>query len=267
MSGVGIAYRPEFESYLLELAEWVDAFEIVSDNYLNNLDSEELEKLSQLKPIIAHSVSLSVGAINTPKEARLLKMKNLVEKCKLEYLSDHLSYSEAKEIQINNFINLPFTEEMLEIVAKNIRYVQEITGTKFLFENIVYFISWPFNQFTESEFITKLLEKADCGLLLDISNLYVNSINHNYCPYAFIDSIPKDRVGYYHVGGFEEINGVLVDSHDTNIDSRVWELVEYALSKTNGNFLIIERDNDSTYKEELFEELSKAREIWKKIKL
>ncbi|MDQ0176245.1 MbnB/TglH/ChrH family RiPP precursor modification enzyme [Bacillus chungangensis] len=264
--GVGVAYRPEFESYLTELSSWVDAFEIISENYLNDIESEELDILLKLKPLLAHSVSLSIGSTTLPKDKKLDKFNKLIKKCNLDSISDHLSFSEIEDIQINNFINLPFTEEMLDIVCQNIQYVQNKTEKKFLFENIVYFLSWPQNDYSEIEFISKLVKKADCGILLDISNLYINSENNKYCPYNFIDHLPKDFVGYYHVSGFDKEGDILVDSHDKNVDPEVWKLVEYSLRKTSGNVLIIERDNNSTNKEELHSEISIAKDIWNKTK-
>lgn len=265
-NGVGVGYRPEFESYLYQLVEWIDCFEIMSDNYLNDIESEELNKLLQLKPVLAHSVSLSIGATELPSDTKLRKFNRLIKKCNLDHISDHLSYSSIKDIQINNFINLPFTEEMLNIVANNIQHVQNKTGVKFLFENIVYFMSWPSNDYSEVEFIKKLIKMTDCGLLLDISNLYINSQNHKYCPYEFIDQLPGDSVGYYHLSGFDKSGDILVDSHDTNVDPEVWKLVEYVLGKTSGKALIIERDNDSTNKKELYNELNIARNLWNKKK-
>lgn len=261
--GVGVAYRPEFGDYVNEISSNISVFEVMLDEYLTH--SETLKQLGEHKPLIAHSVSLSIGNFNKSNDY-LSRIKEKLDKFNMVSYSDHLSYSETDDIQINNFINVPFSEEMLLKLTRDIKIVQGFLSRKFSFENIVYFFNWPKNDFKENEFISKLLLEADCGLLLDISNLYINSINHSYSPYEYIDSLPSDRIEYYHIGGFTKEGALLVDSHDVNIDPEVWKLAEYAVRNTSGQALIIERDNNSTNKKELLNEISIAQSIWNKYK-
>ncbi len=156
---------------------------------------------------------------------------------------------------------LPFSDESIEIVANNIRKIKAFIPVPFLMENISYYFSIPGSTMSEAEFISRVVEVADCGLLLDLTNVHTNAINHGYDPFEFLRSLPLERVVEIHVAGGLMMDGVLIDSHSSAVPEAVWDLLRFVLPRSPVKGVVLERDEDVPSLEELSQELDVARRI------
>ena len=162
---------------------------------------------------------------------------------------------------MHDLIPLPFSKEAIKHVAKRIKHVQEFVGRPFLLENISFYMQMPGCEMNEAQFLSTVIEEADCGLLLDVNNVYVNSINHNYDPKEFIDSLPLERVVQIHLAGHKQQDKVVIDTHGESIIASVYDLLEYVLSKTSVNAVMLERDQNFPKFEAIIDELQAIRQI------
>jgi uncharacterized protein len=259
--GVGVGFREEMAAQTEVILEQVDFLEY---NF-NKLDyEEELSPFLGRMPIVVHSVNLSLGSVEPPPAHRVELLKQAVQRIRPSWVSEHLSYSRAEGIEINNFIAIPYTEEAIENVAGHIRNLSQTIGCQIAMENITHPFTWPGSQYSEAEFIREVLERADCGLLLDVTNLYLNALTFGYDPYAFLEALPKERILQLHLAGHSTRNGELLDTHVGGIHPEVMKYTEWVLKNTPCDALIIERDNEFSCFEDLLPDLQLCRELYKK---
>ena len=261
--GVGIGYREQFKSELFLNRETVDFLEIIGDRYLdsNQYLQGELELLAANFPLIPHFINLSLGSAEGIDTDYLAKLAKLVKQLNPPWWSEHLCFTKAGGIDIGHLSPLPYTKEAVDIVCRNIKQVQSYIDTPLILENITYMVNIPGGEMTEAQFIGEIAEKTDCGLLLDITNLYINSTNHSYDISEFLSQLPLERVVQLHfVGGFWH-DGVLIDSHSHSTPAEVWQLMQEVTSRTKPNGIILERDENIPPFAELATELEQAKEI------
>lgn len=215
-------------------------------------------------PVVIHSINLSLGSVEPPAEHRVESLKRTADFVNASWVSEHLSYSRFGDIEIENFIALPYTDEAIEVASKNIRNLQDVLGRPMIMENVTHHITWPTRQYSEAEFIKRVMLSADCGLLLDVTNLYLNSTVHKYDPYEFLKTIPRDRVVQLHLAGHGVVDGELVDSHIGGIDPKVMELTEWVMNHTSCDAMIIERDNELESFDDILGDLELCRSIYTK---
>jgi uncharacterized protein (UPF0276 family) len=177
------------------------------------------------------------------------------------WFSDHLSVSQAGGIDIGHLAPLSFTQEVVEIVSAKIAALQEKFSVPFLLENITYYFQLPGAEMTEWEFIRRILEGSDCGMLLDLNNLYANAKNHDYDVYEFLDSIPLERVVEIHLAGGLLCDGLYIDTHGHSVSDKVWEYLEFVCRRAAVKGIVLERDQNFPSFEELLAELQRARLI------
>src|SRR5690606_67064 len=182
------------------------------------------EALAERHPLTCHGLSLSLGGPATLDETFLARVGRFLERHRVPLYSEHLSWC-SDDGQLYDLLPLPFTEEAVDYVAARIRRSQDILGRRIAIENVSYYAA-PGAQMSELEFVNAVLERADCDLLLDVNNIYVNSINHRYDPLAFLHGLPAERVAYFHVAGhYVEAEDLRVDTHGDAVCDPVWELL------------------------------------------
>lgn len=264
--GVGIGFRPQFRAELLMNQSSVDFLEITADHYLNNhhAKQEELDLLKHHFTLIPHAINLSLGSADGLDKRYLEKLAKLIEFVNPPYWSEHLCFTKAHGLEIGHLAPMPFTHEAIEVFARNIELARKYIKKPLILENITYPFSIPGNEMSETEFISRIVQTCEVGLLLDITNLYINSVNHHFDYKQFLQAIPCDRVVQFHFVGAYWHQGVLVDGHAHAINPEIWQVMDYALQVTPVKGLILERDDNFPPYQELTNELSQARNLFKK---
>lgn len=261
--GVGVGLRHEMQQDIEGILHHVDFIEVNMGNVFQDLKLE-IQQLAGKLPIVIHSVNLSLGSVEPPKQERLTALKKMADLYKSPWVSEHLSFSRFGNIEIETFIPLPYTEEAIDVVSSNMRNVQDFLNRPLLVENITHSFTLPQGQFTEAEFIKRVLEASDCGLLLDVTNLYLNSKMNGYDPYHYLQTLPSERIIQLHVAGHDEKNGKYVDSHVGGIHPDVLALTDWILNYTPCEAVLIERDSDLNGLEDLLPDLEVCRSLYSK---
>jgi hypothetical protein len=190
-----------------------------------------LEHAAERLPLVSHSVGMSIGSAEWFDAEHLDQIARWSERFRFPWHSDHLSFARVAGEDAHTFAAgvpcpVPYDEEVLELLAERVQAVQRAVAAPFLLENNVYYVELPEQEMTEPEFLTRLTERTGCGLLLDVHNVYVNSVNHGFDPAAFIDALPLDRVVEVHIAGGSELGGMYTDSHAGPCPDPVWELLD-----------------------------------------
>jgi uncharacterized protein (UPF0276 family) len=258
--GVGLR-RPHFDR-ILEHNQGVDFLEIISENFLSfgGRPRRVLAAALERFPVVMHGVSLSIGGLDPLNQDYLDKLKDLIDVVRPPWFSDHLSYSSHIGVEYHDLIPLPFSEEAVEHVVRRIKQVQDRIRVPFLLENPSYYVELPGKEMSEAEFVREVVTRADCGLLLDVNNVYVNAQNHGYDAREFLDAMPKGRVLQYHIAGHDGSGEFLVDTHGSHIIPEVYALYQYALERIGPAWTLLEWDNNIPSLEVLLRESRNVRE-------
>lgn len=234
--------------------------EVAPENWINigGRLGKKFRAYTERFPFVCHGLSLSIGS-PAPLNIELLQaIKKLMQEHGIRYYSEHLSYC-SDEGQLYDLLPIPFTAEAVDYVAARIQQAQDILGQRIAIENSSYYCA-PQQEMTESEFINAVIQKADCALLLDVNNIYVNSINHNYDPYEFLASLPGERTAYIHIAGhYKEAEDLRVDTHGAPIIASVWELLDKAYELFGVKPTLLERDFNIPPLPELMAELDEIK--------
>lgn len=259
--GVGLGFREPFLSDLFLNRGRVDFLEITADHYLDApLEKEqELDLLAQHFTLIPHGLNLSLGSAEGIDATYVRKLAKLIHRLNPPWWSEHIAFTRAGGVDIGHLSPLPFTHEVVEALCRNIAEVRRFIDVPLILENITYVVNMPGAEMSEAEFVTKVLERTDCGLLLDVTNLYTNAVNHGYDPRIFLEQLPLERVVQLHFVGGNWHHGVLVDSHSQPTPLEVWELMEAIVARAPVKGIILERDENLPPFAELAEELERAR--------
>jgi uncharacterized protein len=242
--GLGLR-RPHFDRIDAH-RDSVDCLELLAENFMGfgGKPRTTLERVSERFPIVLHSVAMSIAGLEPLDDAYLDDYAALARDTRAAWASDHLCLSGGHGVAYHDLIPVPFTEDALTHIVGRIRHVQSKLCIPFAVENPSYYLRFPHNEMSEAEFLTELTERADCGLLLDVNNVYVNSQNHGYDPVAFIDALPAERIMQLHMAGHEARDGVLIDTHGAPVCDDVWALFSHTLTRTGPVTTILEWDND-----------------------
>jgi len=262
--GVGLSVRGPFEDELFERPGAVDVVELMTDSYLYPPHHREMERWSERFPVLPHSVTLSVGTPLPPDETVLAGFARVVGQARAPWHSDHLCFAHVPEADTASLVPLAFTDEMVEVVARNARRVRELVPVPLLLENIAYYFKVPGGRMDEAEFIRKVVERADVGLLLDVTNLALNALNNGYDAYAFVDGLPLERVWQLHLAGGEKYRDVMLDTHGQPVPKEVLKLMEYVLQRAPVRAVILERDVNIPPLPELLAEVEAARALFRR---
>jgi uncharacterized protein (UPF0276 family) len=259
--GAGLGWRHAL-SDLLEQDAVADFIEIMSDDFLDPQWDRFLLALSQRFAIIPHGVELSVGSLEGADLAYLEQIARIVARCDSPWWSDHLCYTQTSRFKTWSLNPLPCSEEALEWVVKNAKRAIQVVGKPLLLENPAYY--WrpdlPF-QFSDADFLSRVTQNADCGILLDVANLFGNAHNLGLDPYAFIDALPGERVIQIHLAGGRLHQNLLFDTHDHAVHSETWKLLDYALKHCGIKAISLERDDHYEDLQSLVGEVAQARHL------
>lgn len=263
--GVGLGFRPNFRGELFLNQDKVDFLEITADHYIDS-NAEKVQELALLKqhfPLIPHGLSLSLGSAEGLDEIYLEKFAALVEDIQPEWCSDHICFTKSGGVDIGHLSPVPFTYEAVNALVGNIKRVKSRIKTPLILENITYTFRYPNAEMTETEFLRRILEESDCGLLLDVTNLYINSVNHKFDWREFLDELPMERVVQLHFVGGQQHGELFIDSHSQQTQDEIWEVFREVCARTEVKGAILERDENFPPFEMLVEELEIARKILK----
>ncbi len=267
IQGVGIGLRScHFDSILSQKPQ-VPWFEIISENYMNQgaRVMTHLLKVRESYPVCMHGVSLSIGSCDPLNQTYLKHLKALAHQVEPVYISDHLCWSSLHGRYVPDLLPLPYTSEALEHVASRVQAVQEYLGRRILIENVSSYLEFNDNQMHEWVFLSELVKKADCDILLDVNNIVVSAVNHGFDPIDYLKVIPKERVKEIHLGGYEEHTTHLIDTHGAMVHEPVWALYEKALNLFGQVPTLIEWDNNIPEFDVLQEQATIANRIREKV--
>ncbi|MGH8443210.1 MAG: HvfB family MNIO-type RiPP peptide maturase [Nevskiaceae bacterium] len=244
VSGAGLGLRREMVPALLaRVPEPIGFFEVAPENWmeLGGRRGREFRALTERHPFVTHGLSLSLGSPAPLDTGFVKRVKKFLDAHGIRAYTEHLSYC-SDDGHLYDLMPIPFTQDAVRHVASRIRRVQDILEREIAVENVSYYAA-PGAEMSELEFLDAVLERADCGLLLDVNNVYVNSINHRYDPRAFLDGVPAQRVRYLHVAGhYLEAEDLRVDTHGADVIAPVWALLEHAYRRLGPVPTLLERD-------------------------
>lgn len=241
----------------------IDWFEILSENYMD-AGGKPLAMLDMVRrdyPVVMHGVSMSVGTIDGPSDAYLRALKTLADRIEPLWISDHLCWTGTMGRNMHDLLPLPYTEEALAVVVRNVRRVQDYLERPILLENVSSYVSFNDDALQEWEFVRAVAEQSNSLILLDVNNVYVSSVNHGFDPEAYLRALPANRVQQIHLAGHSVQEGVIIDTHDHPVADPVWRLYECALQRFGQVSTMIERDDDIPPLADLVHELQRARAI------
>ena len=261
--GFGLGLRTEHYQAILDTKPKVDWFEILSENYMipGGKPLFFLDKIRENYPVVMHGVSLSIGSTDPIDTQYLQALKKLASRVEPKWISDHLCWTGVHGQNMHDLLPLPYTQETVKHVVERIKIVQDFLGRQMLIENVSSYASYVDSAMTEWEFISEIAETADCLLLLDVNNIYVSSVNHQFDAKAFIDGVPKNRVQQMHLAGHQNNGDYIIDTHDTPVIDEVWNLYRHAVARFGAVSTMIERDDNIPELPELLAELDIARDI------
>lgn len=244
VSGAGLGLRRSLLDTLQHLTnDDIHFLEVAPENWINigGRLGKKFRAYTERFPFVCHGLSLSIGSPFALNTDLLIAIKTLMREHGIRYYSEHLSYC-SDQGQLYDLLPIPFTEEAVDYVAERILQAQDILGQRIAIENSSYYYA-PQQEMSESEFINAVIRKADCALLLDVNNIYVNSINHGYDPHEFLAGLPGERTAYIHIAGhYEEAEDLRVDTHGTAVIHPVWQLLENAYELFGVKPTLLERD-------------------------
>jgi hypothetical protein len=266
--GVGVGYRPEMHELYAQHGAHIDWLELIADRFLEPESLERIGALARDFRLIPHGLEMSVGTDAALDEQYLEDVAHLVRALDAPHYSDHLCMTKAVGpagvLELGTLVPLPFTETMARRCAAKARHIQDRLGVPFLLENITYPFALP-GDMSEADFIRMTLEEADCGLLLDLTNVFINSQNHGYDPLAFLDALPLERAVQVHLaGGVRAPDGEWHDSHSHSVSQhpQVWELLEFVVQRAPLRGVLLERDqNFPADLSEIVDDLARARAV------
>ena len=263
ISGAGLGLRrPYLKPFTEQPPEEVDFFELAPENWIGvgGALGRRLGFFTERWPVIAHGLSLSIGGPHPLNESLVRDVGAWMDQHGVRLYSEHLSYT-GDDGQLYDLLPIPCTAEAVRYVAGRIRRVQDILARRIAVENVSYYASMG-AEMDDAAFLTAVLEEADCGLLLDVNNVYVNSVNHGYDPRAFLDAVPADRVLYLHTAGhYDEAPDLLIDTHGASVKEEVWDLLAYAYQRIGPRPTVLERDFNQPPLPELLAEVTRIRDI------
>lgn len=244
VKGAGLGLRRAMLGSLQDLkAEDIDFMEVAPENWIGmgGRYGKQFKEFSERFPIIAHGLSLSIGGPEPLDDTFLHKLKQFIKEYNIPCYSEHLSYC-SDNGHLYDLMPIPFTEEAVHYVADRISRVQDVLEQALIIENVSYYAS-PGAELSEIQFLNAVLEEADCQLLLDVNNIYVNSVNHKYDAVEFLKAIPEQRIAYIHVAGhYNEDQDLIVDTHGAPVIQSVWQLLDQCYAMYGSIPTLLERD-------------------------
>lgn len=262
--GLGIR-QPFLEDLLDTKPKPINFVEFAPENWMQvgGKRSALLQQYAERYPLVCHGLSLSLGSLAPLDTEFVGNLKRFLDRYSVAFYSEHLSYCSDEAGQLYDLLPIPFTEDAVKQVAKRIRQVQDQLERKIAVENVSYYLAQD-GELSEGEFINAVLQEADCLLLLDVNNVYVNSVNHHYDPQDFLASIHKEKIVYLHIAGhWQKQPDLIIDTHGDAIIEPVWQLLKETYQHCGVLPTLVERDNDIPELNEILKEITQLKNVQK----
>lgn len=259
--GYGVGLRAEHYEHVLTTRPTIDWFEVITENYLDS-GGRPLHILDQVRrdyPVALHGVALSIGSTDPLDEGYLRRLRTLVQRIDPVLVTDHLCWTAVGGRALYDLLPLPYTDETLSHVVNRVRRVQEVLQRRIALENPSTYVAFRHSTIHEGEFLGAVACEADCGLLVDVNNVYVSGRNLGFDPYRYLDAIPPERVAQMHLAGFTDMGTYLFDTHSAPVHEEVWKLYRYAVGRFGDAPTLVEWDADIPCFERLQAEADRAR--------
>lgn len=259
--GIGVGLRIPHYQHIFDKKPAVDWFEIISENYMVDA-GRPLAKLDQILEryrVIQHGVSMYLGSTDRLNREHLRRLKALVRRTGSPFVSDHLCWGSIDGTYSHDLLPLPYTFAAAKVAASHIREAREFLEVPILVENVSSYAEFHASEMTEWEFLREVIERADCGVLLDVNNIYVSSRNHGFDPAEYLDAVPPERVGQIHIAGHTRYRRYILDTHDHPVIDPVWKLYERAIRRCGPTNTLLEWDANIPSFDEVHREALKAR--------
>ena len=263
IQGVGIGLRNQHFQYIVENRPSISWFEVLSDNFLaeDGASIDSLQEIQRHYSMVLHSVGMSIGSTDPLNKDYFKKYKKLINAINSPFVSDHLSWISIDNRYFHELLPLPYTKKIAYYVADRIRRIQDLINCPLIVENISSYLTYKESEMPEWEFINLVTDRADCGILLDINNIYVNSINHQFEAIDYINAMESHRIKQFHLAGYTDCGTHLVDTHSSKVSDSVWKLCKYALKKFGSIPILIEWDAEIPTFPILVEETKRAEKL------
>jgi len=261
--GHGVGLRRDHFERVLAAPTRVGWFEVISENFMVK-GGRPLDVLTRVRrdyPVVLHGVSLSIGTTDPLDDAYLARLKALAARVEPAWVSDHLCWTGVGGHNAHDLLPLPYTEESLAHVASRVARVQETLGRRIALENVSSYLTYTASAMTEWDFLRAVAEKADCGILLDVNNVFVSAVNHGFDPAAYLDALPVERVWQFHLAGHSDHGTHLLDTHDHPVRDEVWDLYRRAVARFGAVPALVEWDGNIPEWDRLEAESLRAKEI------
>jgi hypothetical protein len=258
--GIGIGLRIPHYEHIFSRRPVVDWFEIISENFMVD-GGRQLKMLDQILDqyrVVQHGVSMYFGSAQPADREHMRRLKTLVKRTKTPWLTDHLCWGSVDGTYTHDLLPLPYTWEAVEKTAARIREVQDFLEIPVAVENVSSYAEFHDSEMTEWEFLTEVVERADCGMLLDVNNIYVSSMNHEFDPMEYVNFVPAERVAQIHIAGHTKFEKYILDTHDHPVIDPVWKLYARAIERTGPVPTLLEWDDHIPSFDEVHNEALKA---------
>jgi uncharacterized protein len=261
--GIGIGLRVPHYPHILSKKPTCDWFEIISENYMCDAGRplHVLDQILEQYQVVQHGVSMYFGSATPGDPEHVKRLKRLVRRTKTPFLSDHLCWGSVDGTYSHDLLPMPYTFAAAKKTAERIRHVRDFVEVPVCVENVSSYAEYHASEMTEWEFLSEVVEMADCGILLDVNNIYVSSQNHSFNPYDYLNNVPHDRVGQIHIAGHSKFEKYILDTHDHPVLDPVWKMYEHAIRLCGPTSTLLEWDAHIPSFEEVHREALKARKF------
>ncbi len=258
--GIGIGLRVPHYRHILEKKPVVDWFEIISENYMvdGGRPLHVLDSILENYRVVQHGVSMYFGNSERPNREHLRKLKRLTKRTGTPWLSDHLCWGSVDGTYSHDLLPMPYTKEAVETTARNIREVQDFVELPIAVENLSSYAEFRASEMNEWQFLSEVVERADCGILLDVNNIYVSSQNHRFDPRDYLAGVPLERVAQIHIAGHTRHKHIILDTHDHPVCDPVWDIYAEAIRRCGSIPTLLEWDDRIPSFHEVHKEALKA---------
>lgn len=261
--GVGVGLRVPHYRHILAQRPRMDFFEVISENFMvaGGKPRYHLSAVRESYRVVQHGVSMSIGGPTAPDQDYLRSLKGLVDETQTPWLSDHFCWCGVPGANLHDLLPLPYTEEVVRLVSERAKRVQDYLGVRLALENTSSYMSYTSSTMPEWEFVSRIVEAADIGLMYDVNNVYVSAYNHGFDPYEFVGNVPHERIVQIHLAGHTNLGKYVIDTHSGHVIDPVWDLYRETIELAGSVSTLIEWDDQIPEFSVLQAEADKARGV------
>jgi uncharacterized protein (UPF0276 family) len=260
---VGVGLRVPHYRQILDERPAMDFFEVISENFMvaGGKPRYHLAAVRESYPVVQHGVSLGIGGPAEPDPSYLHALRELVRETGTPWVSDHFCWSGVPGANLHDLLPLPATEEVVRLVSERAKRIQDYLGVRFALENASSYMAFGSSTMPEWEFVSRVVEAADIGLMFDVNNVYVSAYNHGFDPYDFVANVPHERIVQIHLAGHTNLGKYIIDTHSAHVIDPVWDLYRETIERAGAVSTLIEWDDDIPELSVLWAEAEKARAV------